>query len=218
MPIRKVPCRYCKGSGRDPQKAELCEVCDGDGEVELDGRDSSNCRVCGGTGRNPFGSGPCTKCGGKGFLYVETPPDRILFFNGKTPYSDRRKLSEVLSQITGVVRVCEGYLGTGSLTLFEHIPKAVQVQVLVGQRSSIPSELTHFKTEYPNFEFRKDTQKGIHDRYVLDDGGILILGHGFKDAGTKDSFALRLDKSVIGDMLTEVMSSFDSKWSNATPI
>jgi hypothetical protein len=216
----KVSCRYCRGRGRDRHKPELCPVCYGDGEMDQDDTlDPKICPVCGGNALDPYRPGPCLKCGGKGFLYRKEPSDLILFFNGKTPYSDRRKLSEILSQITGAARVSEAYLGVGSLELFKHIPKTVQVQVLVGQGSKLPSELTHFKTEYPNFRFKQYGQpNGVHDRYILDAGGILILGHGFKDIGTKDSFALRLDKSVIPDMVAEVMSSFDSKWDAAKPI
>jgi hypothetical protein len=220
MTIRKVLCRYCEGSGKDPQQVRICPVCHGDGEREQDDtRDPKRCPVCSGTALNPFGTGPCPKCRGEGVFYRKEPLDLILFFNGKTPYSDRRKLSEILSQITGAARVSEAYLGVGSLELFKYIPKTVQVQVLVGQGSKLPSELTHFKTEYPNFHFKQyGHPNGIHDRYILDAGGILILGHGFKDIGAKDSFGLRLDKSVVPDMVAEVMSSFDSKWDAAKPI
>jgi hypothetical protein len=55
----------------------------------------------------------------------------------------------------------------------------------------------------------------LHDRFVLSDDKIIILGHGLKNICNKESFIICLDKELAGDVLTSVRASFEAKWQNA---
>lgn len=58
----------------------------------------------------------------------------------------------------------------------------------------------------------------LHDRYVLSDAKILIVGHGLKDIGGKESFIIMLPRALAADLLGDVERSFDAKWSKATAV
>lgn len=63
-------CRFCGGTGNDPEVVRPCPTCGGEGQVRV--RDPANpCDHCGGSGRNPdLATNPCPVCGGSG--YAET--------------------------------------------------------------------------------------------------------------------------------------------------
>jgi hypothetical protein len=86
------------------------------------------------------------------------------------------------------------------------------------EKSFISKALTEFRKEHPHTEFRKTSVKNIHDRYILTDNFLIILGQGLKDIGAKQSFVLNIPVSLIPDIATQVASSFDSAWQAANPI
>lgn len=69
----KIPCAFCKGSGRDPFKVlsalSNCPVCGGRGEV-LVKTPYETCGACVGTGVYFRSKLYCGTCGGKGVLTV----------------------------------------------------------------------------------------------------------------------------------------------------
>ena len=58
----------------------------------------------------------------------------------------------------------------------------------------------------------------MHDRYVLTDDMLILVGHGLKDIGGKESFVIRLDGEVARDLIATLAPSFDAKWASASPI
>jgi hypothetical protein len=47
---------------------------------------------------------------------------------------------------------------------------------------------------------------------------ILIIGHGLKDIGGKESFVIVLPRTMAGDLLSDMQRSFDQKWAKGTPL
>ena len=60
--------------------------------------------------------------------------------------------------------------------------------------------------------------RDIHDRFVLSDDELILLGHGLKDIGSKDSFIIRIGRDLAGDLIDTVHDSFETKWQQATLI
>ena len=46
--------------------------------------------------------------------------------------------------------------------------------------------------------------------------GLILLGHGLKDIGGKESFLISLDISLVQDLVKTSIKSFDKMWSNAS--
>jgi hypothetical protein len=61
-------------------------------------------------------------------------------------------------------------------------------------------------------EVRQAAQGQLHDRYVIDDNGMLIFGTSLNSFGRKQSFVIRAGV----DVRSSVAGAFDSVW-NASP-
>lgn len=211
-------CPYCRGRGIDRYSYELCPVCDGEGRLRAFPKEQSvECPVCRGDGADPYNYAPCRKCGGHGVIYAG-PIEFFIYVSGRKPYTDRRTIENILKQATGEVRICETYLGSGTLDLLRSIPATCTVRVLIGEIKTLAREVNDFKQEHPSFELRHHTQRELHDRYIVDDRGLVILGHGLKDIGKKESFAIFLEKSLMPDVIRDILRAFDDRWKSATPI
>ncbi len=225
--MEKIDCAYCGGTARVKVSSfsfAKCPVCIGKGQIEAPPADERlPCRYCQSSGAlktNAFSKKPCTECGGQGFIH-EPPTDSqnsmaVIHLKGDKPYSDRKEIEEILQSLKGHVRICETYLNEQSLDLMKHIPSSCEVQILVGPRvslSSLSGTLNLFKNEYGNFEFRQYTTTGLHDRYIIDDESLMILGYGLQRVGIgSESFVIILNNVWIDDMKNGVISEFDRKW------
>ena len=54
--------------------------------------------------------------------------------------------------------------------------------------------------------------------YKLLDEAIIILGHGVKDIGNKESFAVTIPKDLAPDLFANVLSSFNDRWKRSASI
>jgi hypothetical protein len=147
----------------------------------------------------------------------------LIYIDGTKPRTDRRELGDVFGGLKGTVRVCDPYYGVRSLDSLELMPTKVKVRLLTARTDESPTKwagaLKDFKKERPNIELRVVAHpQDLHDRYVLSDEKILIIGHGLKDIGGKESFVIVLPRTLAGDLLSDVQRSFDQKWANATPL
>jgi len=139
------------------------------------------------------------------------------------PRTARLELKEILSNLKGKVRVCDPYYGVRTLDALDYIPTHCTIMFLSVNASDslrkLEGAIKDFKKERPNSEFRiADKKVGIHDRYILTDAALIILGHGLKDIGSKESFVINLDYSLTPDLLKSTMRSFDDKWNRAVVI
>ncbi|MEK7728886.1 MAG: hypothetical protein AAB354_10765 [candidate division KSB1 bacterium] len=139
------------------------------------------------------------------------------------PRTARQGLGEVIKGLTGTVRVCDPYYGVRTLDLLDNFPKITNVRFLTSKTNEparqLSGALNDFKKEKPNVEFRLvDKSAGLHDRFIVSSDLILILGHGLKDIGTKESFVIRLDKELVPDLIRETIAAFDIKWNAGTAL
>ena len=146
----------------------------------------------------------------------------LVHIDGTKPRTDRRKLVDLFGNLKGTVRICDPYCGVRSLDSLDLVPKKTNVRFLTGRIdervTNWAGALKDFKKERPYVEIRLAPRpQDLHDRYVLSDDKILIIGHGLKDIGNKESFVIMLPRTITRDLLSDVQRSFDEKWANATP-
>lgn len=147
----------------------------------------------------------------------------IVRIEGGMPRTARIRLGETLSSLKGEVRICDPYYGIRTLDSLEHISKTCKVRFLTSktdeQITKINSAFKDYKKEYPNTEFRKlDKPNDLHDRYIVSNDILIILGHGLKDIGGKESFMISLDKNLVPDLLSEISKAFDQRWAYSLQI
>jgi hypothetical protein len=146
----------------------------------------------------------------------------VLRFDGTAPWSDRTRLGDLLARLSGTIRICDPYLGPGTLNTVGKLPVDCPVLFLTVNVESKPSfarELKDFRSERPCVEFRRVPHtENLHDRYVLTDQELLLVGHGIKDLGGKESFVVVLDKQLAGDVVAQTQSAFERRWHHASTI
>lgn len=146
----------------------------------------------------------------------------LVHIEGHKPRTARIKLCNILSNLQGLIRICDPYLGIRSLDSLDSIPPVRPVRFLTlnttDSQRKLSGALRDFSTEHPKVEFRRaPTPSDIHDRYVITKSELLILGHGLKDIGGKESFMILLRRDIAADLIDEIISAFDSRWNAAAP-
>lgn len=148
---------------------------------------------------------------------------QIALIEGGQPRTARRRLGDMLAELKGIVRICDPYYGVGTLTSLDHVPKGCEVRFLTWKTNesaqTVQRAIRDFRNERPNTEFRlPPNPSDLHDRYVLTDDSLFILGHGLKDIGGKESFMIRLDESLVPDLLHQLIQTFDARWQSGSPL
>lgn len=46
----------------------------------------------------------------------------------------------------------------------------------------------------------------------------MILGHGLRDIGYKESFVVFLERSLISTIIEEITTAFENRWKSATSV
>ncbi len=136
------------------------------------------------------------------------------------PRTSRKKLSEILSGLVGIVRISDPYFGEHTLDALEAVPEGCQTKFMtariVGDQAKLKRLTADLQVERPNLEVRlfPDPRK-LHDRYVHSDAKLIIVGHGLKDIGNKESFVISVDETVARELIETIRVGFDSKWEDA---
>jgi hypothetical protein len=133
------------------------------------------------------------------------------------PRTARVTLGEMLAGLAGLVRICDPYYGVRTLDSLDHVPKACAVRFLTAKTNEsgakVQRAIADFVKERPSTEFRiAANPRDLHDRYVVTSDTLLILGHGLKDIGGKESFIIRLGRDLSADLIDEITKAFDVRW------
>jgi len=147
----------------------------------------------------------------------------LLYVDGSTPRTDRRKLEEILGGLSGLIRICDPYYGVQTLDALELIPVKCTVRFLTatmtGNTKSLSRVTRDFRRERPNTELRCcSNARAIHDRYIVSDDKLLLIGHGLKDIGNRESFVVIIQRSLISDLIKTLEKNFDGKWKQAASL
>jgi hypothetical protein len=147
----------------------------------------------------------------------------VVRIDGGRPHTARQHLGDLLALLTGVVRISDPYYGMRTLETLDHLPAKAEIRFLTSKTNEaqlkVRGAFHDFAKERKNVEFRLlAPPHDLHDRYVLAPDSLLLIGHGLKDIGGKESFVVRLDRSLAPDLLDDLTHSFDKKWNGATAL
>ena len=119
--------------------------------------------------------------------------------------------------------MCDPFYGISTLDSLDLIPVTCDVRFLSQKTSDsarkMSGALRDFYRERGKVELRKcGISVKLHDRYIVTKDNLLLLGHGIKDIGNKESFVVCIDRKLAPDLIDEVISSFDNSWGVAQKI
>lgn len=226
-----MDCPPCNGTGKAWEiLGQKCPRCRGIGRIDAKYETWPICRRCEGSGReNRILNELCSTCGGYGHLPPESVPGAqghalsVFFIEAGKPHTAHDELSSFFEKLQGCVRVCDPYYGVASLYRLALLQNCRSVLFLTKtpdshERSFLPASLREYKVEHPEVEFRQCQGREVHDRFVLAEDELILLGHGLKDIGKKESFVVKINKELAGDVIDCVRASFDDKWNDAVSL
>jgi hypothetical protein len=165
----------------------------------------------------------------KGIDYLRSKEGKgnveVFLIEGDKPRRSHQYLKDVVAKTKGELKILDKYYGLTTLDLLEKIDKKTKVKFLTASlggnedAAKFARQLPHFEKEYPNIELKKyPNSKELHDRYIITSDTLILLGHGLKDLGGKESFVLVFKDEVGQDIRTALSAKFDEKWSNASKL
>lgn len=155
--------------------------------------------------------------------YLSEGPIQVMYIEAGTPRTARKQLGGILEGLSGVVRILDPYYGRRTLDVLELIPDSCEVRFLTAKTSEneagLRRAIADFRQERAATHVRiYPRPRDIHDRYIINDRELLIIGHGLKDIGNRESFIIRIDKAIAPGIVREIRESFDAKWDEGSPI
>lgn len=145
----------------------------------------------------------------------------VVFVEAGKPRTARKKIDETVADLEGIVRITDPYFGEHTLDTLEAIPGTSEVRFLTARTSGNEPRLRRLtqdlKTERPNLEVRTyPNPSELHDRYILSPKKLIVVGHGLKDIGNKESFVIVIDRATAPDLIESLQAAFDVRWGRST--
>lgn len=146
----------------------------------------------------------------------------VLAVSAGHPFSNRLSLEKMQSGFSDEVLVFDTYYGTSTLDALRLVPSKCEVKFLTvnpdSSKKKFDGLVADFKAEFPHIELKTlGGQKGYHDRYIVSDSHLLILGQGMKDFGKAESFAVLIPRELGEDLISEKRATFMRRWDAAVP-
>jgi len=149
---------------------------------------------------------------------------KALVIGGTKPWTDRHlTLPEIAAELKGRICIVDKFYGSGSLAILHYFKHGVPLQFLTGKThdnsAAFSRELKDFQKEVPSLEARLfSAHNDLHDRYIISDNALVIVGHGIKDIGNKESFLILLKGDTTADLRKTLLEKFDSRWKISVPL
>jgi len=154
--------------------------------------------------------------------FQKEPPKKIgeeldvVYFESEKPRTSRKKFVDLLKSLKGDIKICDPYLNEDTLDSLEKIKNADIKFLTSNFKQNIrvsDKDLKDFKTENPKISIKAINSDCLHDRYIITDKILYLLGHGFS-VRKKESFVIMLPKKIAGDLIQSLSSVFDTRWKN----
>lgn len=123
-------------------------------------------------------------------------------------------LHGILGSFNGDIRICDPYLDEVTIQHLDACPSSSTIMLLTSNiRDSGKLRRTLSATQMTghNIDIRQDAQRNLHDRYVIDDDSMLLLGTSLNGFGKKQHFVTK-----CGDDIRRLtLEDFNSRWAAA---
>lgn len=141
----------------------------------------------------------------------------VLIEKGK-PREATKTFEEIVKGFTGHLSISDPYLTEDAMYLLEKIPsKNIKFLFHKTQNKLSQREIDDFKKANPHIKLKKYPDDHLHDRYILSDDKILIIGHGLS-LRNKETFIIELKDKLAKDLRLGLIQVFDRRWKISTDI
>jgi hypothetical protein len=140
----------------------------------------------------------------------------VVFVDPQQALSSIRETQAIFADLRGDLRVCDPYVDGKTLDLLADCKAAASIRLLamnINKRPAFERDVKAFTKEHGAIlEVRVASQKVLHDRYIIHDDGMLLLGTSLNGLGFKQSFVVSLGE----DLRSTVLWAFDDVWSGGS--
>ncbi len=158
----------------------------------------------------------------------DIPTNKIVFLSGVNAWTDsNRELPNIIKMLKGDLRIVDPYYGNGTFFTLEKFGKKTKIKFLSSQLgneeqrnlTNFQNNLKRFKREFKNIKLKKyDKFYELHDRYIIADNALVIVGYGIKDFANKESFVIFLPTQTVSIFLPALKAVFDKRWKKSNDL
>jgi len=152
----------------------------------------------------------------------------VYLFTGLNAWSDANvNFPQIIQSLKGEILIVDPYYGNGTFLTLSKFDRKKKIKFLTcklgnaEQRdiSSFSINLKRFNKEFKNIEIRQYANiDELHDRYIIANNGIVIIGHGLKDLANKESFIVYLPIDIAKAIIPILVKTFNGRWKRATKL
>lgn len=179
--------------------------------------------------REQMGEEPAYKIMQAGIDYLQeeygTNEVEVYYIEGDKPRKSHQTLAELVAKAKGIMKILDPYYGLKTLDMLEKIDHGTGTRFITAKLSPNESaakfsrELSIFEKDHPSIELSRYAKANeLHDRYILTDDTLIILGHGLKDLGSKESFVLVFKGDKGKDIRTALNQKFNDRWGKSSKL
>ena len=133
------------------------------------------------------------------------------------PFGAQTAFAALLRELGGALSVCDPYLHPETLEVLEGAGRASGIRLLtvnVSKPGQMRQLVSAFSKQVGPLQVRISDRRDLHDRYIIAEARMLLLGCSLNGIGKKQAFVVEVGR----DMRALVLASFDTMWQTATPL
>lgn len=143
---------------------------------------------------------------------LEAPRESVTFVDPTAALTHIRAAEDLFRSMRGVVCVCDPYVDGRTLDFLAEADQVSEIRLLtanINKPNPFKRDLGAFASQHSvPLSVRRVAQGKLHDRYVIDAGGLLIFGTSLNSFGKKQSFVIKAGD----DIKASVQTAFDAHW------
>lgn len=154
--------------------------------------------------------------------------NKTLFLTGSEAWTDSNKnFPDIVNMLSGDLCIVDQFYGNGTFYLLEKFGKKRKIRFLSGRLGNEEQQninkfqinLKKFKSEFKNIKMKQyDKFYELHDRYIIADNALVVVGYGIKDFANKESFVVFLPKNTTSKFLPVIKAIFEKRWKKSSDI
>lgn len=164
---------------------------------------------------------------GREYIQGLTLPDEVNLYRfepGEEFTSKQTLSSDIFMEYESPLRISDPYVGPKTLDLLASTSIG-ECKVITrldnlsqSQKESFLRTWGDFRNEYSHVSIRDFDPPHLHDRYILSQEALILVGHSLKDLGGKESFGVVLSHDETTDIQNALLEVFNRRWKQASTI
>jgi hypothetical protein len=154
----------------------------------------------------------------RGLQEIQSAPSGVVLVEPEGALTAIREVETILRTLRGDLSVCDPHVDSRTLDLLgeaSHVNAMRLLTVNVHKEQAFRRDLKAWRAEHRTvLEVRRVAPGLLHDRYLIDDKRMFLIGTSLNGLGFKESFVV----AAGSDMRFAVLAAFNQRWASANPL